>query len=246
MQLLRRSSAKLLLTALTAALVLTVSTAAAKIGDGTITASALRVRESATTASATLTLIPNGASVEILAEEGDWYLTSYSGYMGYIHRDYVDFTPVIAAESVQQDAAPEQEVARAAQVQSLKQSIVDTACTYLGVPYVYGGASPSGFDCSGFTSYIYKQFGYSLPRTATDQLLGIGGAVSQDELQMGDLVFFRDPRVTSKAASHVGIYIGGNKFIHAASASTPYVVINDLSERYYAGYYVGARRPITE
>ena len=249
----RRYATKLVLTALACAMLLTTTVAAAKIGDGTITASSLRVREQASTSSATLTLIPNGTTVEILAEEGEWYLTSYSGFMGYIHRDYVDYVPIIAADAaaelavsiVSDSAAPEEEAAASA-AQSLKQSVVDAACSYLGVRYVYGGASPSGFDCSGFTMYIYRQFGYTLPHSATSQLQSCSVSVSKDELQMGDLMFFRDPSVTSKAASHVGIYIGGNKFVHAASRSTPYVVISDLSESYYARYYTGARRLITE
>ena len=254
MQQFRRFVARLTLTALACATLLTTTVAAAKIGTGTVTAaSSLRVREEANTSSATLALIPSGTTVEILAEEGEWYLTSYSGFMGYIHRDYVGYTPLMAADaaaelaiSIVSESAGAETAAADSADQSVKQAIVDTACSYLGVPYVYGGASPSGFDCSGFTMYVYRQFGYSLPRTASDQLLGCGQSVSKDELQMGDLVFFRDPSVSTKAASHVGIYIGNNKFVHAASRSTPYIVINDLSENYYARYYTGARRVIAD
>ena len=247
MGLLKRYAAKVAVTAFASVMLLTTTVAAAKIGDGVITASSLRVREQASTSSATLTLIPNGTTVEILAEEGDWYLTSYSGFLGYIHKDYVDYEPVIAideaaelAVSIVSDSAPEEDAA-----QSVKQDIVDTACSYIGVRYVYGGASPSGFDCSGFTMYVYKQFGYSLPQTATGQLLNHGTSVSKDEMQMGDLVFFRDPSITSKAASHVGVYIGGGKFVHASSSSTGYVVVSSLSDQYFANYYVGARRLVT-
>ena len=106
-------------------------------------------------------------------------------------------------------------------------------------------APPSGFDCSGFTSYVYKQFGYSISRTASSQL-DCGVSVERDALQMGDLVFFRDTSITSKAASHVGIYIGGGQFVHASSSSTGYVIVSSLSESYFDSYYVGARRLIAD
>ena len=119
------------------------------------------------------------------------------------------------------------------------QEIADYALQFLGSRYVYGGSSPSGFDCSGFTSYVYKQFGYSLNRTASDQLKN-GVAVPRGELQPGDLVMFKKGN-TSKAATHVGLYIGNGQFIHASTATVG-VIISSLSENYYATGFVGARR----
>ena len=104
--------------------------------------------------------------------------------------------------------------------------------------YVYGGNGPNSFDCSGYTSYVYRHFGYTLNRTASGQLSN-GTSVSKSELQPGDLVFFRYN--TSKAASHVGIYIGGGQFIHA-STNTYTVKIDNLTSGHYANVYVGARR----
>ena len=124
---------------------------------------------------------------------------------------------------------------------SLSEEVVALAMEYLGAPYKYGASGPKAFDCSGFTSYIYKQFGFSINRTASYQLLYNGTAVSKGELQPGDLVFFRDPGA-SKPATHVGIYIGGGKFIHAASTATGRVVISSLSSSYFAPRYVGAKR----
>jgi len=246
MRSIKRRAAKVLTFTLAAIMLLTTTVAAAKIGEGRITADALRVRESASTSAAVLTKIPYGTTVEIMAEEGDWYLTSYSGYMGYVHKEYVDFAPTslkdLAELAVSLVSAP---APASFSLRATQQAVVDTACTYLGVRYRYGGSTPKGFDCSGFTSYVYNTFGYSLERTASGQLDN-GAPVERDDLQMGDLVFFRDTRVTRKAASHVGIYIGGNKFVHASSSSTGYVIISSLDEAYFARYYVGARRVLSE
>ena len=122
---------------------------------------------------------------------------------------------------------------------ALGQQIADYALQFVGYPYVYGGSSPSGFDCSGFTSYIYKQFGYSINRTASNQLDN-GYAVDRSALQPGDLVMFCQYGST-KRASHVGLYIGNNQYIHASTPGTG-VIISDMDDPYVSSGYVGARR----
>lgn len=122
---------------------------------------------------------------------------------------------------------------------ALGQQIADYALQFVGYPYVYGGSSPSGFDCSGFTSYIYKQFGYSINRTASNQLDN-GYAVERSALQPGDLVMFCQYGST-KRASHVGLYIGNNQYIHASTPGTG-VIISDMDDPYVSSGYVGARR----
>lgn len=116
-------------------------------------------------------------------------------------------------------------------------SVVSVAQNYLGVPYVWGGTSPSGFDCSGFTQYVFRQCGYSINRTAAAQYSN-GSYVSYDSLQAGDLVFFANT-YSASGITHVGIYIGGGQFIHAANGG---VKISSLSESYYSSRYYGARR----
>ncbi|MDQ2983838.1 MAG: NlpC/P60 family protein [Actinomycetota bacterium] len=113
-----------------------------------------------------------------------------------------------------------------------KGGVVGIAMQYLGVPYVWGGATPSGFDCSGFTMYVYAQVGVSLPHSTYAQY-AMGTPVSRDQLAPGDLVFFN-------GLGHMGIYIGGGSMIHAPH-SGDVVKISSMSG-WYASTYVGARR----
>jgi len=114
-------------------------------------------------------------------------------------------------------------------------SVVATARQYVGCKYVYGGTTPSGFDCSGFTSYVYKKFGVNLNRTAAGQYSN-GTAVSRSQLQPGDLVMFGKSGI-----SHVAIYMGGGNIVHAANSKSG-VRTDSLNSRYYSKNYVGARR----
>ena len=110
--------------------------------------------------------------------------------------------------------------------------VVGIAMHYLGVPYVWGGSTPRGFDCSGFVAYVFAQIGVSLPHSSYAQY-GMGTSVSISQLEPGDLVFFT-------GASHVGIYIGGGQFIHAPHTGDV-VKISSLSG-YYSSNFAGGRR----
>jgi cell wall-associated NlpC family hydrolase len=118
-----------------------------------------------------------------------------------------------------------------------RSEVITTAQKYMGVPYVWGGDTPSGFDCSGFTQYVMKQNGISIPRTAADQFAA-GTPVDKANLRVGDLVFFTTYK---PGASHVGFYMGAGKFIHASSAAKE-VTVSQLDEAYYTQRYIGARR----
>lgn len=118
-------------------------------------------------------------------------------------------------------------------------ALIATAKTLLGTPYVWGGETTVGFDCSSFTQYVMKQNGITIPRTAAEQY-EVGTPVGKGNLQIGDLVFFTTYK---PGASHVGFYMGNNQFIHASSAAKQ-VTISSLTETYYTDHYIGARRYI--
>lgn len=125
---------------------------------------------------------------------------------------------------------------KTAAASSKASAVIATAKSYMGVPYVWGGESPSGFDCSGFTQYVLKKNGVSIPRVTADQF-GAGVSVSKSNLRVGDLVFFTTYK---QGPSHVGFYMGGGQFIHASSSKG--VTISNLNSSYYSDRYVGARR----
>ena len=216
-------------------------------GAGKVTADVLNIRSAPKSGSTSLGTASHGAVLTVTGIEGSWFAVSYNGISGYVASQYV----LICSPSTADTSAPETPEEAPADTPAETPAdnpaatvsgseIVSLAQQYLGVPYVYGGSSPSGFDCSGFTMYIFAQVGIKLPHGATSQL-SYGASVSRSELQPGDLVFFQD---YGAVASHVGIYIGGDQFIHASSSSgnSRCVTISSLTESYYANHYYTARR----
>lgn len=118
-------------------------------------------------------------------------------------------------------------------------SISSTALSLRGAPYRNGGTDPQGFDCSGFVHYVYTQHGVKMPRDVRQQF-GVGHDVDPTSLEPGDLVFFS---TIAPGASHVGIAVGGDQFVHAPSTSGV-VRVEHLSSQYWASRFVGARRPM--
>ena len=139
--------------------------------------------------------------------------------------------------SVKPSATVQQPVATAPS-SSRSSAVVRVAFNQVGSRYVWGASRPGAFDCSGYTYYVMKQMGVTLPRTSRAQF-GAGRAVSRSGLLPGDLLFFRGP--SGSGIGHVGIYVGNNKMAHASTPSTG-VIVSSLSERYYVSRYIGARR----
>jgi cell wall-associated NlpC family hydrolase len=115
-------------------------------------------------------------------------------------------------------------------------AVVAVALQYQGVPYVFGGTTPRGFDCSGYVQFVFQKFSVKLPRSA-DLQFETGKAVGSNQLQPGDVVFFT---TYEKGASHCGIYVGQGKFVHASSSQG--VMVSSLADKYWLGRYLGARR----
>lgn len=177
-------------------------------------------------------------SLEVIAEENGWYKIKTSNGTAYILQSLV----VNSLEDVaipQEPAITEPDIAPSNNVSSATgDAVVSLAKQYLGCSYVYGGSGPKSFDCSGFTQYIYKQFGISLAHSAVTQANN-GSYVEKTNLQLGDLVIFRD--WDNRSIGHCGIYIGGGNFIHAANSKRG-VVTDTLNSGYYYERYVSGRR----
>lgn len=190
---------------------------------GVVAQGPLNVRTGPSTADTVVKIFTEGTVVTILDDSPEgWYLTT-EGYMSAQYIELVTPEEAAALSAVQNTS-------------SSASSVIAYAKQFLGCNYVYGGTTPSGFDCSGFTQYVFKNFGISLNRSSRDQYSN-GVSVSRSNLQAGDLLFFSNYGST---INHVGIYIGNNQFIHASSPSTG-VLIDDLAG-YHANTYVGARR----
>lgn len=190
---------------------------------GYITGNSVRMRYGPSTRDDILDELNYGNVVTILGYVGEWTGIERNGYYGYVYSQYVaegSVTPVADAPGSSE----------------LGNQIVAFALQYEGYPYVWGGTTPDGFDCSGFTSYVYGHFGISLNRVADDQTRN-GVAVDTGALQPGDLLCFYS---SGSYVGHVGIYIGNNRFIHASTYTTG-VIISELSGYYYARGFIARR-----
>ena len=203
-----------------------------ELGVGSIDASLVNLRSGPSTSTSALTQIAAGGKVSIFGFNCGWYKVRYNSVVGYIRSDLVALTEK-PYENFGVTSGSTGTVDFGA---TTGQQIAEYAKQFVGYPYVYGGSSPSGFDCSGFMQYIFAQFGYTINRTATAQL-NDGAWVSYDDMHPGDIVYFG----YGSAASHVGMYIGNGQFVHAQNSATG-VVISSLSETYYASRYLCAHR----
>jgi cell wall-associated NlpC family hydrolase len=150
--------------------------------------------------------------------------------------------PVVPPTGVPPSAAPPPStrpgpLARPGQGNADGYALSGTALSLRGAPYRMGGVSPDGFDCSGFVSYVYQQHGVAMPREVRDQFK-VGKQIDRDQLEPGDLVFFS---TVAPGASHVGIVIGGDQFVHAPS-ERGVVRVESLSQQYWASRFIGAKR----
>ena len=218
------------------------------LGTGSVDASLVNLRKGPSTSTSMLDQLKAGEEVEIFGFNCGWYKVRYENQVGYIRSDLVALlekpannTGIAASSSNSGSSASSNSSGNSStntgsSSSDRGQEIATYAQQFVGYPYVYGGSSPSGFDCSGFMQYIFAQFGYSINRTATAQLAN-GTYVEYDDMRPGDIIYFG----YGSTASHVGMYIGNGKFVHAQNSSTG-VVITSLSESWYASRYLCAHR----
>ena len=199
-------------------------------------------RSQPNTSSSVLASLRNGTVVSVTGVQGGWFKVTYNGQKGYVHPDYLSFSNVQGSGSTGSSGSssitpPSNSVSYHGSSEK-RAAVLEYAAQFLGTPYVYGGSTPSGFDCSGFTSYVFKNTVGSIPRVAQAQF-DATTRVSMDELLPGDLVFFGS---SASSISHVGIYVGNNQFIH--SPHTGDVVKYDSLTGSYASRFQGGGRVI--
>ena len=216
--------------------------------------SSANVRESASTSAEVITSLSRNAEVTILGEEGDFYKIQYNDITGYISKSLVSDTKLEEVTSRSNTAGRTAQTTNIAVEKTESTEEVSTpsyegsssegdriaafAKQYVGYSYVYGGTTPSGFDCTGFAYYVFNSCGYNLSRSCSVQC-NSGYAVSRGDLQPGDLILFCNGG--GGTIGHVGIYIGGGNIVHAENSRTG-VVISTINSGYYNKYYSSARR----
>ena len=200
----------------------------------------VNLREQPNTSSSVLASLSNSTAVSVTGVYQGWYKVSCNGKNGYVHPDYITFAAVQTPAPAENKApvTPDSNGVSYTGTSEARAEVLEYAAQFLGTPYVYGGSSPSGFDCSGFTSYVFNNTVGSIPRVAQSQF-NATTHVSREELLPGDLVFFGS---SASSISHVGIYVGDDTFIH--SPHTGEVVKYDSLSGNYASRFQGGGRVI--
>lgn len=233
----------------------------AELGYGSVNANRVNLRSGPSTSYKSVSVANKGDKCYIIGLNNGWYKVIYGSIICYIRSDYVDLTEIPyenqassntpkffrhgkstgvtpSAAALNGTGSSGSSNSGTTAASATGSQILAEAKKYLGTPYVYGGASPSGFDCSGFVYYVLKQLGYSPYRTPADQYK-MGTYVAKSDLQPGDIVFFAG--TYASGISHVGIYAGNGQFIHSPNSRST-VSYSDLTSGYWAEHYYGARR----
>lgn len=220
----------------------------AELGYGSVNGNNVKVRSGPSTSHSIMTAAYKAEKAYIIGINSQWFKVIFDEYIGYIRSDYVDLTeipyenndspktPLFFVGGASTGIKPSVEALKGNTVISQASAIIATAKKYIGVPYLWGGTTPKGFDCSGYVQYVFNAHGITLPRTSRQQYTA-GYAVSKSNLQPGDLVFFN---TSGSGVSHVGLYMGDGQFIHSSSSRG--VVIANLNSSYWSNLYLGGRR----
>ncbi len=206
-------------------------------GVGAVDATSLNVRSAPSMNASVIGRLTNGEHINIVTKTGgEWFKIDIGGQIGFVHASYVvasrNGTPVVYDKTADMSI-------QTAEGTEKGQLVVATAKKYLGVPYVWAGTSPAGFDCSGLVQYVFRELGVSLNRVAADQTAH-GTPVTLQNLLPGDIVFFHNTSRYTRI-NHVGIYVGNGQFIHAPQTGDV-VKISPMDSGYYSQTFVTARR----
>lgn len=201
------------------------------------------VRLSANSSSTIIGCLEDGTTVTVLETKKKFYKIDCYDMVGYIAKSQVavndagEYVVQAVADSTESTYLPSFSAQEALEMRS---ELVALAKKYIGVPYVYGGVTTRGFDCSGYTQYVYRKLGITLNRTAASQASN-GIIVAREDMQPGDLVIFSNT-VGHRFGTHIGLYLGNGKIIHAGSSRG--VCIADLDSNYFDSHFECARRVI--
>ena len=236
----------------------------AELGYGVVNGTSVNMRKGPGTSYSSVTKATKGDKAYIIGINTGWYKVIFNDKVCYVRSDYLDLTEIpyenkdsnksplffrggkstgvsVSAAALKSSLSlvkPGTGSMKESTVKTAGDRIVEMAMTCKGVPYVWGGQTMKGFDCSGLVYYVLDNLGYSVNRSSSAQYK-MGTYVSKSNLQPGDLVFFAG--TYKSGISHVGIYVGDGQFIHAPSTGNV-VKISDLNSTYYKNHYYGARR----
>ena len=226
-----------------------------ELGYGAVNYTRVNMRSGPSTAYAAVGQSSQGDLAYIIGINNGWYKVIWDNRVCYIRSDYLNLTEAPYENRANSksplffrggkslgttvSAATLRSSSNYIPNNTLAQAIIATAKQYLGVPYLWGGTTPAGFDCSGLVQYVYRKHGIQLNRTCATQYPQ-GTYVAKSDLLPGDLVFFSN--TYQSGISHVGIYIGNGQFLHASSSQG--VTISYLSNSYWSSHYHGAKRVI--
>jgi len=220
---------------------------------GYISGSSVNFRKTPNTSGEIITKLTKNAKVTVITSSDGWTEIEYNGNRGYVSAEYISEQEIAVTSRGSAPRTESNKNSKTEKTTNAKAVVEEPAHTgtvtgadviayakkYLGCKYRAGGSSPSGFDCSGFTTYVYKHFGISISRTSRGQASN-GKTVSRDNLAAGDIICFSSSRA-SKSIGHVGIYVGGGKFIHSANSRQGVIISNVSGDGYY---FVTASRVI--
>jgi len=211
---------------------------------GSVSGTNVNMRERPNTTSSVLSSHNSGVEMDIIGINNGWYKVTHNNQTGYIRSDLMTLVsqssssnPSNSSSESSGNGTTSTSSAPPANL-SLGQKIAELGKSFVGHRYVWGGTSPSGFDCSGLVTYVMRQNSISVTRTASGQFRDNGVKVNKSDLSPGDMVFFSN---NGRSVTHVGIYIGNNQFVHASN-SRKGVIISDLGTAYYTRVWWGAKR----